>query len=81
MKTKNKLSLLKQKKADMNFWMVMLIVALVFMVVIFFIMTGTIEKYTETTSKIQDQSNKDLQKSNFFSEDSTTSSTTDTKTD
>ncbi len=81
MKIKDKLSVLKQKKADMNFWMVMLIIALVFMVVIFFIMTGTIEKYTETTSKIQDQSNKDLQKSNFFSEDSTTSSTTDTKTD
>ncbi len=81
MKTKNKLSLLKQKKADMNFWMVMLIVALVFMVVIFFIMTGTIEKYTETTTKIQDQSDKDLQKSNFFSEDSTTSSTAETKTD
>lgn len=78
MKAKNN-SLLKQKKADMNFWMVMLIVALVFMVVIFFIMTGTIEKYTSTTERIQDKSNEDLDE--FLSSDSSDkSSTTETNT-
>ncbi len=42
-----------KKKGDMNFWLVLGLLALIFMVVVFFVMNNIIGSYSETTGKVQ----------------------------
>ena len=43
----------REKKGDMNFWMVLLILALIFMVIIFFVMTSVFQYWGKTTKSIE----------------------------
>lgn len=54
------------QKADMNFWLVMLIIALVFMVIVFFIMNSVFQKWGETTGGVQEQVDTELKNKNIF---------------
>ncbi|MBI5072529.1 hypothetical protein HZA99_01795 [Candidatus Woesearchaeota archaeon] len=44
-----------QKKADMNFWLVMLVLALIFMVIMFFVMNKAFTNWGKTTGGVQTQ--------------------------
>ena len=44
---------MKHKKADMNFWLIMLILALIFMVIMFFVMNKAFTNWGKTTSSVQ----------------------------
>jgi len=44
---------MKQKKADMNFFLVMLLIALIFMVIIFFVINNVFEIWGESTGKVR----------------------------
>ncbi|PIN79544.1 hypothetical protein COV16_03630 [Candidatus Woesearchaeota archaeon CG10_big_fil_rev_8_21_14_0_10_34_8] len=48
------------KKADMNFWLVLLVIALIFMVIVFFVMNNIFGYWGETTGKVQDDITKGL---------------------
>ncbi len=50
------------KKADMNFWLVMLVIALIFMVVVFFVMNNVFNFFGESTSKLQSDIKKQQEK-------------------
>ena len=43
------------KKGDMNFWLVTLVIALIFMVIVFFVMNSVFQKWGETTGGVQGQ--------------------------
>ena len=49
------MQLLKRKKGDMNFWLVTLVIALIFMVIVFFVMNSVFQKWGETTGGVQGQ--------------------------
>ena len=53
---------MKQKKADMNFWLIMLILAPIFMVIMFFVMNKAFTNWGKTTSSVQTQINNDSEK-------------------
>ena len=44
---------MKHKKADMNFWLIMLILALIFMVIMFFVMNKAFTNWGKTTGSVQ----------------------------
>ncbi len=62
----------RPKKGDMNFWLVMLVIALIFMVIMFFVMNKVFTNWGETTSKIQEQTNTKLEKNPLFGIDEET---------
>ncbi|MFA6888282.1 MAG: hypothetical protein WC254_02190 [Candidatus Woesearchaeota archaeon] len=64
-----------KKKGDMNFWLVMLVIALIFMVVMFFVMNKVFTNWGETTEKIQEQTNTELDKNPLFGTDEETETT------
>jgi uncharacterized protein HemY len=45
---------MKQKKADTNFFLVMLLIALIFMVIIFFVINNVFEIWGKSTGKVKD---------------------------
>lgn len=51
-----------QKKADMNFWLVMLVLALIFMVIMFFVMNKAFTNWGKTTGGVQTQIATDTEK-------------------
>lgn len=58
------------KKADINFWLVTLVIALLFMVIVFFVMGGVFNIWGETTTKIKEEHiEKGLEEINIFGED------------
>ncbi|MEK6920799.1 MAG: hypothetical protein AABX82_02865 [Nanoarchaeota archaeon] len=59
-------SILKNKKADMNFWLVMLVIALIFMVVVFFVMNRVFDFFGESTGKIQEDIEKQQKEQSIF---------------
>ena len=50
----------------MNFWLVMLVIALIFMVVVFFIMNNVFDFFGESTGKIQDDIEKQQKEQSIF---------------
>lgn len=57
------------KKADMNFWLVMLILALIFMVILFFVMNKAFTNWAKTTGSVQqeiDTSTEEAKKEGLF---------------
>ncbi len=60
------MQLLKRKKGDMNFWLVMLVIALIFMVIVFFVMNSVFQKWGETTGGVQEQVDKELKDKSIF---------------
>ncbi len=72
-----------QKKADMNFWLVMLVLALIFMVIMFFVMNKAFTNWGKTTSGVQSQidtSTTEAQKEGLFGTLSDSSSDSSTGT-
>ena len=67
------------KKGDMNFWLVMLVIALVFMAIMFFVMNNVFTKWGESTGKIQEETDKQIEEmpSLFDTEEDSKSGTTD----
>jgi phosphotransferase system glucose/maltose/N-acetylglucosamine-specific IIC component len=59
-------SILKNKKADMNFWLVMLVIALIFMVVVFFVMNKVFDFFGDSTEKIQGDIEKQQKETSIF---------------
>ena len=59
-------SILKNKIADMNFWLVMLVIALIFMVVVFFVMNSVFDFFGESTGKIQEDIEKQQKEQSIF---------------
>lgn len=66
------------KKGDMNFWLVMLVIALIFMVIMFFVMNKVFTQWGESTGKLQEQTDKEIEKapSLFDTDESDTKSET-----
>lgn len=64
MKMKNKQ--FQNKKADMQFWLVMLVLALIFLVIMFFVMRGVFESWGKSTSKIQEDIEKQQKETTIF---------------
>ncbi len=61
------MTMLKQKKkADMNFWLVMLVLALIFMVLLFFVMNKVFSNWSKTTEKVQQDINKQTKETDIF---------------
>lgn len=60
------MEMLTRKKGDMNFWLVMLVIALIFMVVVFFVMNSVFQKWGETTGGVQEQVDKKLEDKGIF---------------
>ncbi len=56
------MKILKNKKAEMPWWLVMLILALLFLLVIVMISTGVIDKALNTIGGIQDQTDDEADK-------------------
>ncbi len=57
------------KKGDINFWLVTLVIALLFMIVVFFVMGSVFNIWGETTTKVkEEQINKGLEELNIFGE-------------
>ncbi len=54
------------RKGDMNFWLVMLVIALIFMVIVFFVMNTVFQKWGETTGGVQGQVDKELKDKSIF---------------
>lgn len=54
------------KKADMQFWLVMLVLALIFLVIMFFVMRGVFEYWGKSTSKIQEDIEKQQKETDIF---------------
>lgn len=57
---------IKSKKADMQFWLVMLVLALIFLVIMFFVMRGVFEYWGKSTSKIQEDIEKQQKETDIF---------------
>jgi hypothetical protein len=53
------------RKGDMNFWLVLGVLALIFMFVVFFVMTGIIGDFAESAGNIQDEADKQAQTIDF----------------
>lgn len=75
---------MKMKKGDMNFWLVMLVIALIFMVIMFFVMNKVFTQLGESTGKLQEQTDKQIDEKlpSLFEtddEETETSGTTDDK--
>ncbi len=51
---------MRMKKGDMNFWLVMLVIALIFMVVMFFVMNKVFTNWGESTGKLQEETDKQM---------------------
>ncbi len=68
---------MKKKKGDMNFWLVMLVIALIFMVVMFFVMNKVFTNWGESTGKLQEETDKQIEElpSLFDTDEDTTSGT------
>jgi len=50
------------KKGDMNFWLVMLVIALIFMVVMFFVMNKVFTQWGTSTGILQKETDKQIEK-------------------
>lgn len=70
-------SILKNKRADMNFWLVMLVIALIFMVVVFFVMNKVFDFFGESTGKIQGDIEKQQKETSIFEGLGTSDSSSD----
>lgn len=57
---------MKGKRADMNFWLVMLVIALIFMVIIFFVMNNVFQYWGKTTGKLQEDIEEQQEKTDIF---------------
>ncbi len=68
-------------KGDMNFWLVMLVIALIFMVVVFFVMDKVFDFFGESTGKIQGDIEKQQKESSIFEGLGTSDSSSDDKED
>lgn len=64
MKIKNKQ--FQNKKADMQFWLVMLVLALIFLVVMFFVTRSVFEYWGKTTSTVQKNITKESETLDIF---------------
>lgn len=64
------MTIIKEKKADINFWLVTLVIALLFMVIVFFVMGGVFNIWGETTTKVKEEHiDKSLEELNIFGEE------------
>ncbi len=79
------MEMFRTKKGDMNFWLVTLVIALIFMVIVFFVMNSVFQKWGETTGGVQEEVEKQGNVQDIFEgitdkdTDSASESTTDTK--
>jgi hypothetical protein len=55
----------RNTKGDMNFWLVLGALALIFMFVVFFLMTNIIGGFGESAGKVQTEIDKDIDKIDF----------------
>ncbi|MBI5002171.1 hypothetical protein HZC31_02200 [Candidatus Woesearchaeota archaeon] len=80
------MEILKRKKGDMNFWLVTLVIALIFMVIVFFVMNSVFQKWGETTGGVQEEVKKQGDVKDIFEgitdsdKESTSESTTSSDT-
>lgn len=74
-------AMIKNKKGDMNFWLVMLVIALIFMVVVFFVMKDVFDFFGESTGKIQEDIEKQQKEGSIFDGLGTSDSSSDDKED
>ncbi len=63
------MKIVKEKKADINFWLVTLVIALLFMVIVFFVMGSVFNIWGETTTKVREEHiEKGLEELDIFGE-------------